>query len=178
MRLSLLPFLSASLMLTLAACDTALPLPRFSAPEEVSRRASAPPPGADPNSCWATQTVPGVYETVTEQIILQPTEVLADGTVLRPAIYKTETRQAVVRERKETWFEIVCDDHMSVDFVASLQRALKARGHYRGTVTAGMNAKTREAIRRYQKSEGLDANLLSVAAARKLGLIAVSRSSL
>lgn len=175
MRLRYTVFFATGLLMALAACDTPLPLPGFSSTAEVSRRASAPPAGADPNSCWATQIVPGIYETVTEQIVLQPAEILADGTVLSPAIYKTETRQAVVRERKETWFELVCEDHMRVDFLASLQRALKARGFYRGQVTAALSPKTHDAIRRYQKSQGLNSEFLSVAAARKLGLIAVSR---
>jgi hypothetical protein len=133
------------------------------------------PPGAKPGTCWGKTVQPAVIETVTDQILLQPAEVLADGTVMRPAMYKTETRQAIVRERRETWFETPCVDTMDTAFVSSLQRALTARGFYRGTPNGIMDARTRAAVRRYQEPQGLDSGILSLAAARKLGLASVQR---
>ena len=118
---------------------------------------------------------PAVIETVTEQVVLQPAEVRDDGTVLEPAVYKTETRQAIVQERRVTWFETPCASAQTPDFVASVQRALKVRGLYRGPVTGTMDARTRAAVRAYQKPEGLDSGILSLAAARRLGLVAVER---
>jgi peptidoglycan hydrolase-like protein with peptidoglycan-binding domain len=38
-----------------------------------------------------------------------------------------------------------------------------------------MDARTRAAVRAYQKPEGLDSGILSLAAARRLGLVAVER---
>lgn len=58
-------------------------------------------------------------------------------------------------------------------FLASLQRALKARGLYLGEVTGEWNAATAEGVRRFQAERGLDSPRLSLAAARELGLIAV-----
>ncbi|WP_317055187.1 peptidoglycan-binding domain-containing protein [Roseovarius rhodophyticola] len=113
---------------------------------------------------------------MTQQILLQPAEILDDGTVARPAIYKTETRQQIVQERKETWFETPCASDLTPEFTASVQRALKARGVYRGPITSVMDARTRAAVRAYQKPQGLESGILSLAAARQLGLVAVEDS--
>ena len=111
-----------------------------------------------------------MVETVTDQIILQPAEILADGTIAQPAIYKTETRQQIVKPREDTWFETPCEEEITPDFTASLQRALKARGHYRGPINGMFDSRTRTAIRAYQKPQGLDSDMISLAAARQMGL--------
>lgn len=131
------------------------------------------PPGAAPGTCWGKVVTPAVIETVTDQIMLQPAEVLDDGRVVTPAVYKTETRQAIVQERRVTWFETPCAVDQSPEFVSTVQRALKARDLYRGPVNGQMDGRTRAAVRRYQAADGLDSGILSLAAARKLGLVAV-----
>lgn len=162
----------------LAGCMSTLPVPHLGTEPEVTRLVSGTPPGAPAGSCWGKRIQPGVYETVTEQIMLQPAEVLADGTVLSPAIYKTETRQAVVKERREIWFETPCPAQMTPDFIATLQRALQVRSLYRGPITGEMDKRTRAAVRKYQQPEGLDSGILSLASARRLGLVAVSRDGI
>ncbi len=158
-----------ALVLALCACQTTGALRE----PDVTRSLQEAPPGAPPGTCWSKQTTPAVIETVTEQILLQPAQVSADGTVTQPAIYKTETRQAILRERKVTWFRVPCAYQQPADFAASLQRALKVRGHYTGPINGRMDARTRAAVRAYQKPQGLDSGILSLAAARKLGLVAV-----
>ena len=140
---------------------------------EVSRLQQVAPPGAEPGTCWGKNVTPAVIETVTHQVILQPAQVMNDGTIAQPAIYKTETSQEIVRERTEFWFRTPCPAEMTPEFTASVQRALKARGLYRGEITGVMDANTRAAVRRFQKPEGLDSGILTLAAARKLGLVAV-----
>ena len=163
----------------LAACDggpphLAGPLPALTEPALVQTYETAPP-GAPAGSCWGKEITPAVIETVTDRLLLQPAEVLDDGTVVSEPVYKLETRQAIVRERRELWFQTPCKAQLTPDFIASLQRALMARGLYRGAITGAMDARTRHAIRRYQAPQGLDSSILSLAAARKLGLIAVER---
>lgn len=143
----------------------------FDEPDLVHTRA-APPPGAEEGSCWGKHVTPAEIETVTHQIMMQPAEVRSDGSVSAPAIYKTETTQAIVRERRELWFETPCAQELTPEFVSSLQRALKVRGHYRGPVTGYIDVRTRRAVRLYQAPQGLDSGILSLAAARKLGLSA------
>ena len=132
------------------------------------------PPGAAPGTCWGKTVSPAVVETVTRKVQLQPAQISSDGRVQAPPIYKSETRQEVVQPRRESWYEIICDADVTPDFIASVQRALEARGFYRGPITGEMDMRTRAAIGRYQASEGLESKALSIAAARKLGLIAVS----
>lgn len=165
--------LSALALAGLGACAAPMADLQALGEPEVTRQAQPAPPGAAPGTCWGKHVTPAIIETVTHQVMLQPAEIRADGTVTRPAIYKTETRQDIVRERRETWFERPCDAVMTPDFIASVQRALAVRGHYRGPVSGEMDARTRAAVRRYQAPQGLDSGILSLAAARKLGLVAI-----
>lgn len=173
----LLPALAIALM---AGCDTPLPTPAFGAMREtgiIRATTTSGPPGARPGSCWARHVSPAIVEIVTEQIMLQPAEVLDDGTVINPAVYKTETHQAIVRERRENWFATPCEDLLTYEFIASVQRALKARRYYGARVSGEMDGRTLAAIRRYQKDQGLDSSILSLKAAQKLGLVAVPRET-
>ena len=156
----------------LLGCDAAGPVAGLAEPE-ISHQTETAPPGAAPGTCWGKIVSPATIETVTEQILLQPAELSADGQVRQPAVYKTETRQEIVRPRQDTWFETPCDADLTPEFISSLQRALQARGLYRGGVTGAMDARTRAAVRQFQLADGLDSGILSVASARKLGLIAV-----
>ncbi|WP_127115963.1 peptidoglycan-binding domain-containing protein [Shimia sediminis] len=166
-------------LIGLVACDpadvAAPDLAALTEPDVVRSTAASAPPGAKPGTCWGREVSPAVIETVTEQIIVQPAEVMADGTVISPAVYRSETLQRIVEERRETWFETPCDAIWTEEFTASLQRALKARGHYSGVITGALDKRTRAAIRRYQAPQGLDSSILSMEAARMLGLIAVER---
>lgn len=160
----LLAVLSATSLL--CACQTGLP--EMAEPAEVVARHA--PPGAQPGTCWGQDETPAVVETVTEQVIVQPAEIRADGTIAKPAAYQTETQQKIVKPRKDTWFETPCEHQLTPEFNTSLQRALKARGHYRGPITGEMDGHTRAAIRAYQKPQGLDSAKISLAAARQMGL--------
>jgi peptidoglycan hydrolase-like protein with peptidoglycan-binding domain len=62
------------------------------------------------------------------------------------------------------------------EFIGSLQRALKSRGLYRGTLTGVMDAKTKKSVRWFQKRHGLNSNILSLEAARQLGLVSYLHS--
>ena len=130
------------------------------------------PPKGPPGACWQADIRPAVIETVTEQVLIAPEAKARDGTVT-PAIYGSETRQRIVEDRATVWFRAPCADQMTTDFIATLQRALKARGLYLLPLTGVMDTPTRNAIRRYQSPRGLNSDHLSLAAARDLGLIHV-----
>lgn len=156
-------------LLALAACDGA---GQGADPGFVARQSQTAPPGAPPGSCWGKLVSPAVIETVTHQVLDQPAKLAADGTVLSPATYRTETLQEIVKQRREDWFETPCPDQMSTEFISSVQRALNARNLFHGPVNGQMDQRTRDAIRRYQAPQGLDSGTLSLATARHLGLIA------
>lgn len=134
------------------------------------------PPGAPPGTCWDNIAVPAVVETVTEQVLVSPAAYNTDGTLYRAAQYRTEVRQNIVRERQENWFQTLCPKEMTDEFVATLQRALKARQAYRGAVTGRYDPSTRAAVRRWQKERGLDSTSLARSTATELGILAVGRT--
>lgn len=123
--------------------------------------------------CWQSDIRPAVIETVTEQVLVTPERRDAEGMITQPAVYASESHQRIVSERGPIWFPAPCPQVMTAEFIASLQRALKARGLYPHAVTGDMDADTRAALRRYQRARGLDSDRLSLAAARALGLIAI-----
>ena len=166
-------FLLTLPLVVLIGCEPISPVTRAD-PEPVRLRMEGPP-NAAPDECWGRVTTPAIIETVTDQIVLQPAEIGTDGSIRQPAIYKTETRQAIVRERQDLWFETLCEAELDPEFVSSLQRALAARGYYRGPVTGLLDGPTRRAIRTYQAEQDLDSAILSRAAARQLGLVAYGR---
>jgi len=147
-------------------------------PEIVRLNGQPGPPQARPGECWASSVSPAVIETVTEQVLVSEEQRDAAGVVIAPARYQTRTQQRMVQEREEIWFRTPCPAEQTVAFIASLQRALKARGLYHEAVTGEMNAETAEAIRRFQAERGLDSPVLSQGAARELGLSATALENL
>ncbi len=164
----------------LAACQPASVKPpgQASLAREVVRLNGDGPPPADPGECWASSVTPAIIETVSEQVLVSEEVRDASGTVIEPASFRTRTQQRIVQEREEIWFRAPCPEEQTVQFIASLQRALKARGLYLMPVTGEMNAETAEALRRFQAERGLDSPVLSLGAARELGLAATSLDAL
>ncbi len=145
-------------------------------PETLSREPALPaPPGAPAGTCWDRHVSPAMIETVTVHGLVSPAKVDDSGKVLQPAVFRTETRQNIVRPRRESWLQITCPVDMTPDFIASLQRALTVRGDHNGAVTGTMDRQTRQAILRYQRRTGVESQLLTIESARQLGLIAVEK---
>ncbi|MCF1709028.1 peptidoglycan-binding protein [Tabrizicola sp. J26] len=172
---------SGALLLALTACDS---IPTSGAASDADLRAELVPaeedmpPTAPAGACWAKEVTPAVIETVSEQEMIRPAQLAEDGTQISPAVFRSVTRQKIVQDRQTVFFRKPCGADGNITFTASLQRALKARGLYSEPVTGEMNEATRLAIRRYQEPRGLDSKILSLAAARDLGLVAVDRDSL
>jgi hypothetical protein len=158
----------------LAACQGA-GVPKAPGQLDLARevvRLDRPGPPAEPEgACWESDITPAVIETVTEQVVVTAEERDAAGQIITPASYRTDTRTRIVQDREEVWFRAPCPADYTVDFVASLQRALKARGYYLLPLTGVLDAGTRDAVRRFQADRGLDSPLLSLAAAQDLGLL-------
>lgn len=136
------------------------------------------PPEAPLDACWARDDTPAVIETVTEQVLLTPQILDEAGNVVQPPVYSNKVDQRMVKDRESVWFQTPCSDQIDAAFVATLQRALKARGFYLLPLTGEMDAATQDAVRRYQAANGLDSAILSLSATRDLGLIEVPRADL
>jgi hypothetical protein len=168
--------LAMTLVAALSACETA-PLAEDPPEPGVLEATTEGPEGAPPGSCWGKTVGPAVIETVTDQIQVKPAEVSAAGNITALPVYRTETRQEIVTARVDNWFETPCTAVLDAEFNASLQRALFVRGIYKGPVNGTMDRATRAAVRRYQVTEGgPDSEVLSLEAARSLGLVAVERT--
>jgi hypothetical protein len=175
--------LSALVGLTLAAC--AAP-PQGGAPDAVSDVVSRSAPDLVPafmaaqiesdseGRCFGRDITPAVIETVTAQVLDKPAILAEDGAILSPAVYRSEITQQITRERQEVAFETLCPPAYTVDFVQTLQRALKARGYYAGEVHGHLDAATGRAVQEFQRTDGPDSPLLWIATARELGIVELS----
>lgn len=171
-------FLLAIGVMTLMGCDPAGQANRANTVEPgVQEPTRDGPEGAAPGTCWGKTVSPAVIQTVSQQVQVKPAKVNPDGTLAALPVYRSEERQEIVTPRRDNWFETPCPDVLTADFVSSLQRALLARGIFKGEVVGEMDQSTRSAVRRFQISiQGPDSEVLALDTARTLGLIAVERS--
>jgi hypothetical protein len=168
-------WVSLAAILAATACQPSAieaPTPRGDLSDGLIRLdGSRPPEDGPPGACWDRYTLPTVIETVTDQVLVTPEERGPDGAIVRPAVFRTESSQQIVQERAQVWFRAPCIAEQTVAFVATLQRALKARGLYNAPINGIFDPTTAEAVRRYQASRGFDSPRLTLAAARELGII-------
>ncbi|MGP9790421.1 peptidoglycan-binding domain-containing protein [Roseinatronobacter sp. NSM] len=73
----------------------------------------------------------------------------------------------------ETAFRVPCPEQMTTEFIATLQRALHARGQYDGPITGQADSQTRAAVQRFQKSNGFDSPILTLETAQNFGLLPI-----
>lgn len=165
-------------MAALAGCTEATPpdapLPEGQPLEALTLAAEwrDTPPTSSDSGCFAEQSRPAVVETVTEQVLVQPElRDPATGKVTRPAAYRTTSHARIVQGAEKMWFAAPCPAVMTPEFVATLQRALKARGLYHGAVTGVLDNATNRAIHAYQRPRGLFSATLSSRAAQEMGLL-------
>ncbi len=147
------------------------------AAEAVHLDGAGPPPGPE-GACWAHDVIPAKFETVTDQTLVTPEVRDAGGNVTTPATYRTVSKAKMVQDRRDVWFQTPCPPDVTVDFVATLQRALLARGYYSLPLTGVMDAATTEAVRHYQADHGLDSAILSLGATKQLGLVTTALGDL
>ncbi len=128
--------------------------------------------------CIGRAITPAVIETVTAQERDSLAVLAPDGTVLHPARYRSVIRQSITRDRQEVLFETICPPAFTLEFVSTLQRALAARGYYLGPITGILDTATGRAVQDYQRGIGPDSPLLSIGAARALGIVSLSAEQL
>jgi hypothetical protein len=163
-----------SCALALSACSQPYVAAPVSSGKTIAQIIAKPgeTPRSSKGACWGKDVTPAIIETVTEQILLSEEQRDVAGNVIRPASYRSNIHQRMVQDTREVWFRTPCAENLTVSFIATLQRALKARGLYTATVTGEMSDETGEAIRRFQAERGLDSPVLSLVAAQELGLLA------
>jgi hypothetical protein len=174
------PVLLLILVLSLTGCQPNLPVAPVlnnSLQKELVTKRGKKPPTTGKGICWADDVTPAIIETVTEQVLVRPETRGPDGAVITPAIFQSAALQRIVQDRRAVWFLTPCADVVTLEYVASLQRALKARGYYPYDITGQLDAATRRALRQFQEPLGLDSERLSLAAAQRLGISATEFKS-
>lgn len=162
--------MSALLVLTLSACAANPP----AVPDLVPTFMAAQIESDSDGRCFGRDITPAVIETVTAQVLDSPAVISEDGSVASPASYRSEITQQITRERQEVAFETLCPPAYTVEFVQTLQRALKARGFYGGEVHGLLDRGTNRAVQEFQRGDGPDSPLLWISTARELGIVALS----
>jgi hypothetical protein len=79
-----------------------------------------------------------------------------------------QPRDGVIEERA---FRVPCPETMTQSFIATLQRALAARGVYAGPITGQADPATRAAVQAFQKANGFNSPILTYETAQRLGLV-------
>lgn len=158
-------------LLILAACglpQPQAPSPALSSPPELPADRPADAPAG---TCWDSTVTPAVIQTTTERILIEPADISPEGTIRAPAQYRNQDRQIIAKPRETVWYEVVCKAIMTPEFLSSLQRALRVRGHHQGAITGQLDIPTQDAIARYQTQQDLPGYELTVEGAQRLGLI-------
>ena len=133
--------------------------------------------GSAQAGCWATDTIPARTRPVLDEVVITPARIDAQGRVTEPAVIASRERMVEPGAPEERLFAVPCPDQMDGEFVSALQRALQVRGLYSGAVTGTMDSATRDAVRAWQRPQGLDSGVLSLDGARQLGLVALGREA-
>ena len=63
--------------------------------DEIVRLNRPGPPAKPEGACWESDVTPAVIETVTEQVVVTPEVRGADGLVMAPAAYRTDTQTRI-----------------------------------------------------------------------------------
>ena len=163
-----------SLMGLTGLCLTACAEPVAVAPDVVPAFMAAEIETDANGRCYGRDITPAVIETVTAQVLDQPEVRAEDGTLVSPAVFRSEIRQEITRERQEVAFETICPPDYTLEFVQTLQRALAARGFYSGPINGHLDSATGRAIQNFQREDGPDSPVLWIATARELGIVVLS----
>jgi Putative peptidoglycan binding domain len=113
--------------------------------------------------------VPATTQAVTIHTLTAPA---AERRTMVPEQRSTINRQVLATGERYEWVAVVCENTSQgrVSLTAA-QRALAARGLYRGPIDGIAGSRTVEAIRQFQRANGLPGNgSLTLETARKLGL--------
>jgi Putative peptidoglycan binding domain len=112
--------------------------------------------------------VPATYENVTVQTLVSPS---GERRSVMPEQTSTVNRQVLETGERYEWVPVVCESTPSgVVSITAAQRALAAKGLYRGPIDGVAGSRTTAAIREYQRLNRLPGNgSLTLETARSLG---------
>lgn len=159
--------------LILGGCgDAVAPGPAPDAARSLAGALQASRPEGDSRCHAEVQIRADRFGTVMRPVEIRPARIdPKTGKELAPAQTEERPFSAVVDPGEVKYFETLCREQATPELVANLQRALKARGLYRGAITKRLDAGTRAAVRAYQTPRGLPSEVISRRALMEMGLL-------
>ena len=140
--------------------------------------------------CTVKKVIPAVYKTVTQKVLVEPAKekVINIPAVYKtvkvrkmispemtkeieiPAVYKLVDKKVKVCEAQIKWQQILCETNFTRPRIMMMQRALKEAGYNPGPIDGIIGPKTKTAIRKYQKANGLATGAITLETLRSLGI--------
>ena len=111
----------------LSACNT-------TAVDEIARRSG--------DQCYFEKITPAEISTQVKTRLVQPEKRNTAGQLVSPAEYETTRTLTITKARSITKIDAVYPEDLTPEFIASLQRAFKARGLFSSTITGSMDTST------------------------------------
>ena len=122
------------------------------------------PSSSDPYANWDTAGCPTGYSYDTGDNTCR-------RTITVPAEYATVTKQAISRKGGFTeWREVLCANEVTTAVISQVQAALAARGYNPGPADNVMGTRTKAALVKFQKDNGLPVGQLDFQTLKALGI--------
>ncbi|MGF1548303.1 MAG: peptidoglycan-binding protein [Thiotrichales bacterium] len=96
--------------------------------------------------------IPAQYTDVKVNKMVKPA---AERRIAIPASYQTVTRTERVSEGRMEWKSVICQVNMTRERIMDIQRALTAKGHYKGPIDGIVGSMTISAMQKFQAAQGL-----------------------
>lgn len=112
--------------------------------------------------------IPMEYKIVAKQVKTQ-NERYTEQVI--PESYKTVSERVLVSKGGyQGWREVLCGSDLNEAKISSIQRALKAAGYNPGSIDNVFGTQTKEALKAYQRANGLPVGNLNLETLRALGV--------
>ena len=111
--------------------------------------------------------IPAVYKTIKVKELLEPATI---KTTTIPEKYATIQKKVLVSDAELKWQRVMCKSSMNRVNIKNIQKALKAEGFNPGPIDGIMGWRTKSALNKFQKSNGLSAGELTQNTLEALGV--------
>lgn len=112
--------------------------------------------------------IPAEYRTITKQVLRSPA---STQEVAIPAEYSTVSSKRLVKTGGfSDWVEVLCESKTTVQKIRAIQEALRAKGYDPGPADNVLGPRTRQALIKYQKDNGLPVGNVNMETLRSLGV--------
>ncbi len=114
-----------------------------------------------------TTEIPAKYTNIKVTTVVKPAEV---KRVEIPAVYKDVVKREMVEPSRVVWKRVVCKSSITSSMIIELQKKLKELGLYHGPIDGIVGRQTREAVKAYQKQQGLPVGGITYQVLKSLGV--------